>query len=476
MEAKFQIPTFRGEEESSQPLVQPEATAAAESKVQEESSLIQPQTHTLVQSHRDLPQSSDSAILHQFLRSSPADAARQLVDQLKNLELQEVSVTDLQLFKLAEALGIAPISLKQELATHLAQGFADIAGWERAELTRLVLRIVAAFRNREFIAKCARVKTDGQEAFEALQDPSHLSAGELATHAETLKRAKDFMHSQRHSSPFLRNLLELMSEAGLSLPNPREPGVYKECVISGARTLLKLGLLRFLHIGCELVIELDKEERQQLINVMVERNDLGTVEQHVLKNVVQPGGYADKCAYLLSFVSKWCAVCCTLPFFELFLSLILGSGVALVTWLCADSILWILTVVAVYLLKQSADRLLLEGFEEALEDDNQSSSEHASLTYKLKIACAVIFSFVVVFLVAGAVAGLIAAIELVFGFFSYGSIADWVFCAAFDAWRLVATYYLGYAVHLTLLEVYLARNPTLASQESDKIAGYGAML
>lgn len=413
-----------------------------------------------LQNRTPQPSATGFTPLEDLLRCTARNAAQHLLDQLKTLQLSQASVKDLPVFKLAGTLRTASTEQKHQLVTHLAQGFPELDVGQRVEVIRLVLSIQAAASQPEDMKRCAKAK--------ALSD------------------------SMVQKSPFTRNLLELMSEAGMT-GESWDPRVYEAYVASAGRTLGELGLCQLFQAVFEPVTELAEKDRSQLMKAIVECDELGLDEpqQEVLQRTIQCGGYADECLYVYKFISKWGVLCCVVPFLELFLSLVLEPVAPLVVWIRADAVLWIITVITAYLLKMSADRLLVEAFNGTSTDDSlakstnheedttsSSASEDASLCRKLAIVCVVSLSLVALFLLAGALAGLAAAWEVLTGFFAYASIATWVFCLAFDSLRLVATPFLGYVVIRTLHEVFCAQRSVgkLSAQESERVANYGAVV
>jgi len=270
-----------------------------------------------------------------------------------------------------------------------------------------------------------------------------------------------------------------VGQSGLNLQDAVQS--LKPLSIQALHTLLALGLCRLILIVCELVHALTLDERHQLQTVIVDRAGLDKDLQRLLEKLMMPAGYIDKCVPVMQFVSKWGLMCCAVPFVELLLGLFLPSHTngSLVVWLRCDSLHWIIAVIAAYVLKASGEALVVEKFDEFIEDDggplivmgkndpetavgteeNSSSiAEKSAWTraYKLAVTCFVAAIVLLLALVIGGLGGLVAGVELLVGFFVvwHGSVGTYVLCLCFDILRIGLTAIMAYAVYVPVNDVW----------------------
>lgn len=448
----------------------------------------------LAPAEEGLAASPDVIHMEALLQLPPQQAAQKFVDQVKDLELVQPSVQALPIFRLARAFAGAPIGAKQEFVTHLVRGCAAMEAVQRADVARLALRLLTALTgDARRLERLARMRETEQRAQKAIDNSGALSPRKIEECQRSLKHIAASMQSElaaRSARPLLTNSLEVLAAA--EIWNPQKQPAPEECselVVGGVRAMLEeLGVVGLLQAFCDMVNALDKDERRGLIKEIAERTEM--TDLRLLECIANPGGCADRIRGLVQPLITWRWLCCLVPLLELFAAFVLRPVRPIVIWLRADAVLWIIAVCAACVLIRIIDAVLVEKFVEAfsdasagdaLEDEADAKATPKPMTRmrKLQIAGAFTVSLLALALLAGSSAGLVAAVELLIGFFGYGSIASYVTCLFFDAFRLGTTATLVYVICLTLYEIHNeihnGESARRLSQDSVKSSDYGSM-
>eukprot|EP00927_Polykrikos_kofoidii_P054614 TRINITY_DN49015_c0_g1_i1.p1 TRINITY_DN49015_c0_g1~~TRINITY_DN49015_c0_g1_i1.p1 ORF type:complete len:543 (+),score=93.61 TRINITY_DN49015_c0_g1_i1:64-1692(+) len=229
---------------------------------------------------------------------------------------------------------------------------------------------------------------------------------------------------------------------------------------------LEPGFLRDVEVLTELVVGLDEASRIEILSLAASRGLLGGQQVDLARKALLSDGYVDQLSFMLRSIRMasgywWYIIVLVVGEFVLSLSLN-ACAMPVRGWLIADAIMWLLTVCALYLfvwIVVNIHREALEQEESCLErsrkkrivsadfDDgtgtaapkNETSPEHGTskssliphISLSTQIQAVVLAAIFAVSLVAGSLASIVVAVELILSvvFFNCDPIT-WVVCFA----------------------------------------------
>lgn len=393
--------------------------------------------------------------------AQPAESlAFQLLEQLRELEqaLASDKPPKLPMLKLAEIFICASIGKQQELIAHLTRGYVGMDLGQRSEMTRTTLRICSVFGD-----------PSNHENLEKTPENDRVPTSELNL------EDKLGVHLQHHPV-FVMSLLKVFQTETPQLVQKASQNIdFSVLAMTGARTFVECGVLKSILVFLQVVTALDKGDRQLLIENI--SSETGPATGRVLDKVIGVGcgddGLIDYATAFLTIVTRRGFFLCLLPILELGLSIALHHKV-MSGWLCFDSLLWLVALLAGYIFWKAVHECLLhslEDFSKGKKDEAHESSMSAD-TRKWVIISIVAFCVALLVSIVGLISALVVVVVLLIRLFSSTSSVLDAICLAFVSLRLGVTALLCYILALTLREVI----PQMEDNEKQKEpSDYGTM-